>query len=63
MDGTHEEGPVTESDHGEDDSPVGDMAEEGQTDLGPIPQLGNIGNLAQADLGAEANPDDSPSGP
>ena len=39
------------------DTPVGDMTEEGQTDLGPIPELGNIENLAQADLEAEAETD------
>ncbi|WP_426519140.1 hypothetical protein ACPPVQ_04725 [Diaminobutyricibacter sp. McL0618] len=44
------------------DTPVGDMTEEGQTDLGPIPELGNIGNLEQADLEAEAQVDDPPSG-
>ncbi len=39
------------------DTPVGDMTEEGQTDLGPIPELGNIENLAQANLAEEANPE------
>ena len=44
------------------DTPVGDMTEEGQIDLGPIPELGNIENLAQADLEAAANLDEPPSG-
>ncbi len=39
------------------DTPVGDMTEEGQTEVGPIPELGSIENLGQADLEAEANPD------
>lgn len=51
-----------ERNHEDTDTPVGDMTEEGQTDLGPIPELGNIENLGQADLEAEANPDD-PHGP
>ncbi len=45
------------------DTPVGDMTEEGQTDLGPVPELGNIKNLGQADLEKAANPDDPPSNP
>jgi len=41
----------------EADAPVGDMTEEGQTDLGPIPELGNIENLAQANVEPEARPE------
>jgi hypothetical protein len=54
---------ASERNNEEADTPVGDMTEEGQTDLGPIPKLGNIENLAQAELESEANPDTSPSDP
>jgi hypothetical protein len=46
--------PAGEGDHPEaepaEDSPVGDMTEEGQTELGPHPSLTHLENLEQADL-------------
>lgn len=36
------------------DVPVGDMAEQGQTDLGPHPSLTHLENLKQANLEAVA---------
>lgn len=36
------------------ESPVGDMFAEGQTEIGPLPSLTHIENLAQADLPAAA---------
>ena len=37
-----------------EDTPVGDMTEEGQTDIGPHPSLAHVENLEQADLDADA---------
>ena len=37
-----------------EDTPVGDMTEEGQTELGPYPSLTHAENLDQADLDAIA---------
>jgi len=36
------------------DSPVGDMSEEGETEVGPYPSLTHIENMEQADLPAVA---------
>ena len=48
--------PTGEGDHPEaestEDTPVGDMTEEGQTDIGPHPSLTHVENLEQADLDA-----------
>jgi hypothetical protein len=37
------------------DVPVGDMTEEGETDIGPHPSLTHLENLEQADLEAAAD--------
>jgi hypothetical protein len=46
------------------DVPVGDMTEEGETEIGPQPSLTHLENLEQADLEAaadelDADPDDA----
>ncbi|WP_394768880.1 hypothetical protein [Lacisediminihabitans sp.] len=44
-----------------DETPVGDMTGDGQTEVGPYPSLTNIENMEQADLEAEANKPGQPS--
>ena len=39
------------------DAPVGDMTEEGQTELGPYPSLTNVENWEESDLGEAAEGD------
>ena len=43
----------------EPETPVGDMTEEGQIELGPYPSLTNVENWEEADLdeAAEGDPD------
>lgn len=41
------------------DVPVGDMTEEGETELGPYPSLTHLENLRQADLDAAKRDDDT----
>lgn len=38
----------------ETEIPVGDMSEEGQTEVGPLPSLTHIENMQQADLATVA---------
>ncbi|WP_187270648.1 hypothetical protein [Lacisediminihabitans profunda] len=44
-----------------DETPVGDMTGEGQTEVGPYPSLTDIENMEQADLESVAKKPEKPS--